>query len=118
MRLLDDFVFMPLTVGRSLHMHPLPTVLLIFIGGAVAGIPGLILVLPLAGVVMVVAGTIGGIINDPRLRARHAFAKTAADAAHHRRSDALTRCRPAELPSPFRRRRAQDAECLSSVGHR
>jgi len=74
-RLLDDFVFMPLTVGRSLRMHPLPTVLLIFIGGAVAGIPGLILALPLAGVVMVVAGTIGGILNDPRLRARHAFAK-------------------------------------------
>ncbi len=74
-RLLDDFVFMPLTVGRSLHMHPLPTVLLIFLGGAVAGIPGLILVLPLAGVVMVVAGTIGGIVNDPRLRARHTFAK-------------------------------------------
>jgi predicted PurR-regulated permease PerM len=75
-RLLDDFVFLPLTVGRSLHMHPLPTVLLIFLGGAVAGIPGLILVLPLAGVVMVIAGTIGGIINDPRLRARHSFAKT------------------------------------------
>jgi predicted PurR-regulated permease PerM len=75
-RLLDDFVFMPLTVGRSLHMHPLPTVLLIFVGGAVAGIPGLILVLPLAGVVMVVAGTIGGIVNNPRLRARHGFATT------------------------------------------
>jgi predicted PurR-regulated permease PerM len=74
-RLLDDFVFMPLTIGRSLHMHPLPTVLLIFVGGAVAGIPGLILVLPLAGVVMVIAGTIGGIIDDPRLRHRHAFAK-------------------------------------------
>jgi predicted PurR-regulated permease PerM len=74
-RLLDDFVFMPLTIGRSLHMHPLPTVLLIFMGGAVAGIPGLILVLPLAGVVMVVVGTIGGIVNDPRLRARHAFAR-------------------------------------------
>jgi len=73
-RLLDDFVFMPLTVGRSLSMHPLPTVLLIFIGGAVAGIPGLILALPLAGVVMVVAGTIGGILDNPRLRARHAFA--------------------------------------------
>jgi hypothetical protein len=25
---------------------------------------------------MVVAGTIGGIVNDPRLRARHAFATT------------------------------------------
>ena len=74
-RLLDDFVFMPLTVGRSLHMHPLPTVLFILIGGAVAGVPGLIMVLPLAGVVMVVAGTIGGIVNSPRLRARHRFAK-------------------------------------------
>lgn len=73
-RLLDDFVFMPLTVGRSLSLHPLPTVLLIFLGGAVAGVPGLILVLPLAGVVMVVAGTIGSIVNDPRLRARHRFA--------------------------------------------
>ncbi len=73
-RLLDDFVFMPLTVGRSVRMHPLPTVLLIFIGYAVARIPGMILVLPLAGIVMVVAGTIGGIVNDPRLRARHAFA--------------------------------------------
>lgn len=73
-RLLDDFVFMPLTVGRSLHMHPLPTVVLIFVGGAVAGITGLILVLPLAGVIMVIAGTIGGIVNDPRLRARQTFA--------------------------------------------
>ena len=75
-RVLDDFVFTPLTVGRSLRLHPLPTVLMIFIGGAVAGIPGLIVALPLAGVVIVVAGTIGGIINDPRLRARHAFART------------------------------------------
>ena len=74
-RLLDDFVFMPLTVGRSLRMHPLPTVLLIFVGGAVAGIPGLVVALPLAGVVMVIAGTIGGIIVDPRLRARNAFAR-------------------------------------------
>jgi len=74
-RLLDDFVFMPLTVGRSVRMHPLPTVLFIFVGGAVAGVPGLILALPLAGVVMVIAGTIGGIVADPRLRARNAFAR-------------------------------------------
>jgi predicted PurR-regulated permease PerM len=74
-RLLDDFVFMPLTIGRSLRMHPLLTVLLIFFGGVVGGIPGLIVALPLAGIVMVVAGTIGGIMTDPRLRARHAFAR-------------------------------------------
>jgi predicted PurR-regulated permease PerM len=74
-RLLDDFVFAPLTVGRSMQLHPLPTVLMIFIGGAVAGVPGLVLALPLTGVVSAVAGTVGGIFNDPRLRARHAFAK-------------------------------------------
>jgi len=74
-RLLDDFLFVPLTIGRSLHMHPVPTVLLIFLGGAVGGIPGLILAPPLAGVVMVVVGTVGSIIDDPRLRARHAFAR-------------------------------------------
>ena len=89
-RLLDDFVFMPLTVGRSLRMHPLPTVLLIFVGGAVAGIPGLVVALPLAGVVMVIAGTIGGIIDDPRLRARHGFARALAGAADYRRSATLT----------------------------
>lgn len=75
-RTLDAFVIMPLTVGRSIRMHPVPTVLMLFIGGAVAGIAGLVLALPLAGVVSAVVGTIGGIIDDPRLRARHAFART------------------------------------------
>ncbi|MES2258779.1 MAG: AI-2E family transporter [Pseudomonadota bacterium] len=70
-RLLDDFVFMPLTVGRSLHIHPLITVLMIFVGGAVAGVAGLTLVLPLLGVVMVVGETLGRLITNPRLRARH-----------------------------------------------
>jgi predicted PurR-regulated permease PerM len=74
-RMLDAVVVMPLTVGRSIALHPVPTVLMIFIGGTVAGIPGLILALPLAGVVSTVVGTIGGIVTDPRLRARHAHAK-------------------------------------------
>ncbi len=70
-RMLDDFVFMPLTLGRSLQIHPLITVLMIFIGGSVAGVPGLMLVLPLLGVVMVVGETLGRVITNPRLRARH-----------------------------------------------
>lgn len=74
-RLLDDFFFMPLTIGRSLKLHPVLTVVMIFVGGAVAGVAGLILVLPLLGVVMVLGETIGEIITDPRLRARHAYAK-------------------------------------------
>jgi predicted PurR-regulated permease PerM len=70
-RLLDDFVFMPLTLGRSLHIHPLITVLMIFIGGSVAGVAGLMLVLPLLGVVMVIGETVGKLVTDARLRARH-----------------------------------------------
>jgi predicted PurR-regulated permease PerM len=74
-RVLDDFIFMPLTIGRSLHMHPLLTVLMIFVGGAVAGVAGLMLVLPLLGIAMVVGETVGMIITDPRLQARHAHAR-------------------------------------------
>jgi predicted PurR-regulated permease PerM len=74
-RLLDDFIFMPLTIGRSLRLHPLLTVVMIFVGGAVAGVAGLMLVLPLLGVVMVLGETLGEIVTDPRLRARHAFAQ-------------------------------------------
>ncbi|HAT32580.1 MAG TPA: AI-2E family transporter [Janthinobacterium sp.] len=75
-RLLDDFLFMPMTLGRSLHIHPLISVLMIFIGGSVAGVAGLMLVLPLLGVVMVVGETLGRLITNPRLRARqrHALA--------------------------------------------
>ncbi len=74
-RLLDDFVFMPMTIGRSLRLHPLLTVVMIFVGGAVAGVAGLMLVLPLLGVVMVLGETLGEIVTDTRLRARHAFAQ-------------------------------------------
>lgn len=70
-RLLDDFVFMPMTLGRSLKIHPMMTVLMIFIGGALAGVAGLMLVLPLLGVVMVIGETLGRLITNPRLQARH-----------------------------------------------
>ena len=93
-RLLDDFVFMPLTLGRSIRVHPLVTVLMIFIGGALAGVVGLMLVLPLLGVVMVVGETLGRLVTNPRLRARHRYARTLRtrqasidlDVAHERRA--------------------------------
>jgi predicted PurR-regulated permease PerM len=74
-RVLDDFVFMPLTVGRSLRMHPLVTVLMILLGGAVAGISGLLLVMPVLGVVMVAGQIIGDLITDERILARHRHAR-------------------------------------------
>ena len=77
-RLLDDFVFMPLTVGRSLHMHPLVTVLMILLGGAVAGIAGLLLVMPVLGVVMVAGQIIGELMTDERMLARHVMRRNCA----------------------------------------
>jgi predicted PurR-regulated permease PerM len=58
-------------VGRSLHLHPLVSVLMLFVGGAVAGVPGLALVLPLLGVATVVGTALSEIVTDRRLRARH-----------------------------------------------
>ena len=72
---LDDFVYMPMTIGKSLHMHPAITVMMLFIGGAIAGVSGLMLVLPLLGVVMVIGGTIGRIVTDDRLMARYRHGK-------------------------------------------
>ena len=74
-RLLDDFFYMPMTIGKSLELHPLVTVLMIFVGGAVAGVSGLMLVLPVLGVVRVIGETIGVIVSDPRLMARHRHAR-------------------------------------------
>ena len=74
-RLLDDFVYMPITVGRNLRMHPLVTVVMIFAGGAVAGIAGLMLVLPVLGVVRVIGETVGIVLTDPRLGARNRHAR-------------------------------------------
>lgn len=74
-RLLDDFVFMPMTIGRSLQIHPVVTVLMIFAGGAVAGISGLLLVMPVLGVMMVLGQILGQLATNDRLTARHQFRK-------------------------------------------
>lgn len=74
-RLLDDFAYMPMTVGRELRMHPLVTVVMIFAGGAVAGVAGLMLVLPVLGVVRVIGETVGIVVMDARLQARHKHAR-------------------------------------------
>jgi len=69
-RLLDDFIFLPLTIGRSLHIHPVLSVLMLFLGATVAGPTGLVLVLPVLGVVTVITETLGQIVSDRCLRER------------------------------------------------
>ncbi len=80
-RLLDDFVFMSNTVGRKLHIHPLLSVLLLFLGALVAGPTGLVLALPLFGVVAVIGETVSQIVTDRRLMARYRAARHLATLA-------------------------------------
>ena len=70
-RLLDEFLYTPMTVGRALHVHPLVTVMMIFAGGMLGGVYGLLLAMPLLGIFTVLGQMFGEIWFDPRLRARH-----------------------------------------------
>jgi predicted PurR-regulated permease PerM len=70
-RLLDDFVFLPITIGRKLHVHPLLSVLMLFLGATVAGPTGLVLALPMFGLVAVVGEAASQVVTDKRLRARY-----------------------------------------------
>ena len=70
-RILDDFVFLPLTIGRKLRVHPLLSVLMLFLGATVAGATGLVFALPLFGVLAVTGETVSQVVTDRRLRARY-----------------------------------------------
>ena len=77
-RILDDFVFLPLTIGRKLNVHPLLSVLMLFLGATVAGVTGLLLALPLFGVLAVIGETVAQVVTDRRLRARYRAARQLA----------------------------------------
>jgi predicted PurR-regulated permease PerM len=77
-RLLDDFVFLPLTIGRKLHIHPLLSVLMFFLGATVAGGTGLVLALPVLGVMSVAGEVVAQVVMDGRLRARFRAARNLA----------------------------------------
>ena len=77
-RILDDFVFLPLTIGSQLHVHPLLSVLMLFLGATVAGATGLVFALPLFGVAAVIGETVSQVVTDRRLRARYRAARQLA----------------------------------------
>jgi predicted PurR-regulated permease PerM len=74
-RALDDFIFLPLTIGRKLRVHPLLSVLMLFLGATVAGATGLVLALPLFGMVAVIGETVSQVVTDRKLRARYRAAR-------------------------------------------
>ena len=58
-KLLDDIVIQPITVGRSVRMHPLLVLIVIIIGGHYFGVMGMLLAVPVTGFIKVAlqAGT-------------------------------------------------------------
>jgi len=75
LRVLDDFVLVPYVIGKNMSIHPLLTLLMFFIGEAIAGVAGLMLVIPILGIIMVIGETLEIIFRDKRLRARHNYAQ-------------------------------------------
>jgi predicted PurR-regulated permease PerM len=74
-RLLDDFVYTPMTVGKSMSVHPFLTIMIIFCGGVFSGVPGLILAMPVLGITIVLGDIFEEVWFDERLRARHQHAR-------------------------------------------
>jgi predicted PurR-regulated permease PerM len=52
-RLIDDTLISPNILGRSLEIHPLLVIMVIFIGGEMFGIMGLLLCIPVTGIIKV-----------------------------------------------------------------
>jgi predicted PurR-regulated permease PerM len=75
LKTLDGFVFAPIILGKHMSIHPLLTLMMFFIGGAINGVTGLMLVIPILAIVMVIGETVEIIFRDTRLLARHTYAK-------------------------------------------
>lgn len=54
-RIIDDTLVSPNILGRSLEIHPLLVIIAIFIGGEMFGIMGLLLCIPVTGIIKVTA---------------------------------------------------------------
>ncbi|MEM6884124.1 MAG: AI-2E family transporter [Verrucomicrobiota bacterium] len=74
-RLIDDFIYTPMTVGKSLSSHPLLTVMIIFAAGYIGGILGLLLAMPVLGIWMAMGDVFGQVWYDERLRARYRYTR-------------------------------------------
>ncbi|HEY8118512.1 MAG TPA: AI-2E family transporter [Methylophilaceae bacterium] len=74
-RIIDDLLFLPMIVGKSLRIHPLLTIMMFLIGEAIAGVTGLMLVIPILGIMMVLGETLELILTDTRLQARHSYGR-------------------------------------------
>jgi predicted PurR-regulated permease PerM len=60
----DTFIT-PRVVGSAVDLHPLVSMFVVFSGGALFGLPGMVLAYPLAGIVKVTLGRLMNVTNAP-----------------------------------------------------
>ena len=53
LRQIEDQFVMPIVVGRAVHLHPLVPIFAVLTGGAIAGVLGAVLAVPVAAAVRV-----------------------------------------------------------------
>lgn len=62
-----DMIVTPRTVGKAVGLHPLVSMFVVFSGGALFGLPGMILAYPLAGSIKVTLSRLMRLTNAPTL---------------------------------------------------
>jgi predicted PurR-regulated permease PerM len=60
LRVAQDYVFYPRILGQGGHLHPLAVILAVLCGAEIAGIAGIFLSVPVAGIIAVVVRQFGG----------------------------------------------------------
>ena len=60
LRIAQEFVFYPRILGQGSHLHPLAVILALLCGAEIAGIAGIFLSVPVAGIIAVIVRQFGG----------------------------------------------------------
>src|SRR5690606_11431468 len=60
-----DMLVTPRVIGKAVNLHPLVSMFVVFSGGALFGLPGMIIAFPLAGSINVTLRRLFRIINQP-----------------------------------------------------
>lgn len=55
LRMVEDYLIIPKVIGKIVHLHPLLVIFVVMAGAAIGGIMGLLLAVPIAAVIKVVA---------------------------------------------------------------
>lgn len=100
LRQLEDHLIMPFVVGRAVHLHPVVTIFSVLAGGAMMGILGMLIAIPVAAAINIILEFLYP--TDPEEALAHALPgmkKAEEEAIVHDEGPAPTTPTPAEVRS-------------------